>query len=363
MPFADYISSDGEMSSATILNFEKTGPTTIEGINPLVYFYSQNGEWQQREIPVQILQFKMGTDPYKCEVHLDNPKADKVQIVLRRIGEVWYIIEAGKNDMMRVNGINRRQTNIPQDTTTVIHIDDREFVFTTKAITHAPTDSVALTGPPEAGKGEYSLTTSEKELKFPLLHNAILGAHPICDIHIEGEPFVGVIAHLSKRLFFTKLIINSQVDITKDGVSIDGQTPLAPGSIIKIGNSEVQLKLSKELRFAQEFKFVPDTREEHLMLLQIDEQGNSGHAYALPPVGRSIFIGRDPKQSKLVIPDSKKMSRKHAQAIVYDKAIMLIDNDATNGTFVNTEQIKKRLIHPGDIVRMADCNFILCFVG
>ena len=82
MPLADYISHDGGMSSATILNFEKNEPASLEGMNPLVYFYSQNGEWLQRDIPIQIIQFKIGKDPYKCEVQLDHPDADKVQVVL-----------------------------------------------------------------------------------------------------------------------------------------------------------------------------------------------------------------------------------------------------------------------------------------
>ena len=362
MPLADYISNSGGMSSATILNFEKKDPTPIEGINPLNYFYSQNGQWIQREIPVQILQFKIGKDPYKCEVQIDHPEVDKVQVVLRRIGEVWYIIEAGKNDLMKVNGLKKRQANIPQDSTVVVKIAETEFVFTTKSTIHM-SEKELLTGPPEAGKGEYSLTTGTSELRFPFLHYTLLGSHAICDVNIPGEPFAGLITHLSKRLFFTPLALDPQVEITRDGQPIDEQTPLAPGSIIKIGDNEVLLKLSKELRFAQDFKFVPDPTEEHMMLLQIDEHGGPGKAFALPPVGRSIFIGRDPMQAKLVIPGSKKLSRKHAQVIVYDKTIMVIDNNATNGSFVNTTKIKKALVHPGDILRLADCNFILCFVG
>jgi hypothetical protein len=363
MPLADYISSDGSLSSATILNFEKKGPTPLEGIIPLTYYYSVNDQWVVRSIPAQILQFKMGKDPYSCEINLDYPDADKVQVVMRRIGTVWYIIESGKNDFMRVNGIKKRQVSIPQNATVVVHIGEIEFVFTTKEISNTSSEGTALTGPPEEGKGEYSLSNGGKELKFPFSHVALLGSNPLCDFYVDGEPFLGLITHISKRLFFIPLALNPETEITIDGLPINDQLPLSPGSIIKVGNIDIVLKLSKELRFSQDFKFVADPTEECLMLLQLDEYGEPGQAYALPPAGRSIFIGRDPIKSKIVIPGSKKISRRHAQAIVYDKTIMLIDNGATNGTFVNTKKIKRRLVHPGDIVRLGDCNFILCFVG
>jgi len=363
MPLADYISSGSTLSSATSLNLEKKPPPSLEDIIPLTYYYSVNDQWIERSIPLQILQFKIGKDPHLCEIQLDYPEADKVQIVMRRIGTVWYIIESGNKDFMKVNGIKKRQVSIPQNSTAVIHIGEIEFIFTTKITPHNPASPPALTGPPEEGKGEYSLTDREKELKFPFSHVALLGSHPICDFYVEGEPFAGLITHISKRLFFTPLALNLETEITIDGLVPDSQIPLTPGSIIRIGNVEIALKLSKELRFSQEFKFVADPKEECLMLLQLDEHGNSGLAYALPPAGRSIFIGRDPLQSKIVILGSKKISRRHAQAIVYDKTIMLIDNGAKNGTFVNKKKIKKRLVHPGDIVRLGDCSFILCFVG
>jgi len=363
MPLADYISSDGSSSSATILNFEKKDPPPLDEIIPLTYYYSVNNQWVVRSIPAQILQFKIGKDPHFCEIQLDYPDADKVQVVMRRIGTVWYIIESGKNDFMKVNGIKKRQVSIPQDSTTVVHIGEIEFIFTTKAISQNPVRTTAPTGPPEEGKGEYSLSNGGKELKFPFHHVSLLGSNPLCDFYVEGEPFIGLISHVSKRLFFTPLALNPEIEITIDGLGVNEQRPLAPGSTIKVGNIEIVLKLSKELRFSQDFKFVTDPTEECLMLLQLDEHGNPGQAYALPPAGRSIFIGRDPVQSKIVIPGSKKVSRRHAQAIVYDKTIMLIDNQATNGTFVNTKKVKKRLVHPGDIVRLGDCNFILCFVG
>ena len=363
MPLADYISNSGRMSSATILNFEKGDSAPMKGMKPLNYFYSQNGHWVQREIPLQILQFRIGEDPYKCEVQLDHPDMDKVQVVLRRIGEVWYIIEAGKSDLMKINGIKKRQVTIPQDSTVVVHIADTKFVFTTKSFGKAVAERNILEGPPEAGKGEYSLSLAGRELKFPFLHYTLIGSHAICDVNIPGEPFVGLITHFSKRLFFIPLTLNPLLEVTRDGLIVDEQVPLAPGSVLKIGDIEIVVRLSKELRFAQDFQFVPDPTEDNMMLLQINDDGGPGKAFALPPVGRSIFLGRDPLQAKLVIPDSKKLSRKHAQVIVYDKSVMVIDNNATNGSFVNTVKIKKALMHPGDILRLADCNFILCFVG
>jgi hypothetical protein len=363
MPLVDYNSNNGNFHDETNLNFEKK-TTGTHAVKPLLYYYSINGRWEQRELPIEILQMQIGTNPYECEIQLENPEADKVQVKIRRIGEVWYFIDSGKNDMMIVNGIKRRQAHLLPDSSIVIQIGGIIFIFSTKSDKLSLKQDFHLipkSGAPE--EGEFSLTTSDKELRYPFEKLCLIGANPLCDFYINGQQFCGFVSHFNKRLLFTPLNISHDIFITKDGLNVTENTPLTPGSKLRIDTSEITVRLSKELRFSKNFNFVPDPKEECMMLLQLDEKGNPGNAFALPFAGRSIFIGRDAAQSRIVIPDSNRISRQHAQAIVYDKSILLIDNDATNGTFVNNERIKKRLVHPGDIIRFGDCYFILCFVA
>ena len=364
MQMANYTSSNGSSSDDTILNFEKSMKGPVPASSPLIYYYTVNKSWERREIPVEILQFKIGNNPYECEVQIENPEVDKVQIVIRRIEDLWHIIEAGKNDLMHVNGEKRRQAVLQNDSSILITICDIMFVFSTrcdKLKLHKDTDALPQSGPPQ--EGEYSLAANGTELRFPFGHPCLIGSNPLCDFHINSKPFTGLITHSGKRLFFTPLVLNHEIMITKDGLNIMQKTPLAPGSKIKIDTIELGLKLSKDLRFSQDFKFEPDPKEERLMLLQLEEDGTAGKAYAMPPEGNSIFIGREPSQAGLVITGSIRISRRHAQAIIYDKSILLIDNNATNGTFVNTQKIKKHLVHPGDIIRLGNLNFILCYVS
>lgn len=364
MPLVDYMSNRGNFQDETNLNFEKNAVSKHKSLKPLLYYYNVNGRWEQRELPLEILQMQIGSNPFECEIQLENPDVDKIQVKIRRIGEVWYFIESGQNDLMRVNGIKKRQAHLLPESSTVIQIGETSFIFSTrsdKLVLNKDPELIPKTGSPE--KGEFSLHNAGKELRFPFDKLCLIGSNPLCDFYINGKPFCGFIFHFKKRLLFTPFNNNNDMFLTIDGLSISDNTPLSPGSRIRIDTVEIAVKLSKELRFTKDFKFLPDPKEECLMLFQLDEKGNPGKAYALPPSGRSIKIGRDPEKARIVIPDSNRVSRNHAQIIVYDKTILLIDNDATNGTFVNNARIKKRLVRPGDIIRLGNQNFILCFVS
>ena len=362
MTLHQYTVNNDFATSDTSLNFEKTETGSHALIKPLNYYMASNGQWVQGELPGEILEMRIGQNPQECRLVMNGEGIDKVQLVLRHIGDVWYMIESGKNDLMKVNGISKRQALLHDNENKVIHLGGIPFIFSMVTPRQAVVDSAALTGSPE--EGEFTLRCNNAtEYRFKFNRTCLIGSHPLCDFYIDGEPFAGMISPIGKRLFFTALALNPSTEIKRDGLDITENVPLAPGSKITIGKQEITLRLSKELRFSQDFKFVPDAKGECMMLLELDEYGNPGKAYALPPTGRSVFIGREKALNGIQISGSIKISRKHAQAIVYDKSILLVDHQATNGTFVDKVRIKKKLVHPGSIIRLADLNFILCYVG
>jgi pSer/pThr/pTyr-binding forkhead associated (FHA) protein len=151
--------------------------------------------------------------------------------------------------------------------------------------------------------------------------------------------------------------------MARDGQPIDPDVPLTPATTIRIDTTELMFKVSKDLRFSQDFKFVPDASAACLKLLEIKPDGTPGESYALPPAGRSLFIGRDPSQCKIALSNCKKVSRKHAQVIIYDKMALLMDMHAKNGTFVNGRKVRRKVIHPGDIANLANVRLLLCYTG
>ena len=362
MPIADYISQVGDYSEETHLHFEKNETIYQGEMNPLSCFYFNEGSWVRSELPHEVSRIRIGRNPYECEFKLNHKDADDVHIVIQRTGTSWYIMECGKKDLMKVNGFTKRQVHLKQGGTAVVQIGDMKFVFSTTKISGAPAKSEMVDAVPLT-ESQYSLSYNGNNVNFNLEQVCLIGSDPLCDFFLPGEAFIGMISNLGKRLFLTSMVDADKVIVEADGVSAAKNAPLKPGSIINVGNAEIDFKLSKDLRFSQNFNFVPDGKSDCMRLLEIDALGHAGHSYVLPPSGRSITIGRDSSLCLLGIHNSSKISRKHAQAIIYDKSVLLMDNGTTNGTFVNNKRIKKRLVHPGDMVRLGDISFILCFVG
>jgi hypothetical protein len=69
-----------------------------------------------------------------------------------------------------------------------------------------------------------------------------------------------------------------------------------------------------------------------------------------------ISIGRK-KDNQLVL-DNPHISRVHAQIRVSQNHYVLFDLDATGGTFVNGQRIKKHILQPGDVISLAGIPII-----
>ena len=72
----------------------------------------------------------------------------------------------------------------------------------------------------------------------------------------------------------------------------------------------------------------------------------------------SYSIGRS--GTRIVIPDPE-LSREHARVVVTDTAIMLIDMDSANGTYVDGERIRSTVISTQSSIRCGQSNLSLVF--
>jgi len=73
-------------------------------------------------------------------------------------------------------------------------------------------------------------------------------------------------------------------------------------------------------------------------------------------LGEVTNIGRDATMNDIVI-DDPAMSRQHAKIRLEDEQFVLYDLASLNGTFVNDEQIQKRALVNGDMIRMGETLF------
>ncbi|MBN1864696.1 MAG: FHA domain-containing protein [Victivallales bacterium] len=363
MHIADYISNIGDFTEDTHLNFSKGSEQSGLNIIPLSCFSMQDGRWSRHDVPEGIDRMRMGRNPYECEFRIGHDEADDVHVIIQRAGCTWFVIESGKKDLMKVNGFPRRQACLRQNSTAVVQIGDMCFIFTTSMQQSRQNNDAATPEVVELQESQYGLSYNGKNINFDLEKICLIGSDPLCEFQIPGEPFCAMISNIGKRLFLNSLVPPETLVVRTERSPEGNAAPLKPGSVISIGNHDINFRLSKDLRFTQNFNFVPDPKSNCMRFLEIDSHGRAGNSYVLPPSGRSIWIGRDSSLCLLGICNSTKVSRVHAQSIIYDKSVLIIDNNTTNGTFVNGKRIKKRLLHPGDILRLGNLDFILCFTG
>lgn len=67
------------------------------------------------------------------------------------------------------------------------------------------------------------------------------------------------------------------------------------------------------------------------------------------------FVGRDPSLDIVVQEES--ISRRHAELIYDGNNLQIIDLDSTNGTYVNDEKIKTKIISKEDLIRFGNIMF------
>ncbi len=359
MPSNDYI-ADSEASESNIAN---SAHQPSSGLKPLIYYYFINDEWRQEEFSIETVQVKIGTNPDECEIHLKNPEIGNVQIVVKRIGKIWYFIEAGEKDLMKVNGVKKRQAKLLPKSCVIIQISSVTLIFSTRSdkIRLFKTSTLECkVGNPKTG--EFSLSHDNSKLRYSFGELCLIGSNPICDFYIKSKSFCGFITNDEKHLIFTSLIVHHEIFMTKNGLNINEKVILNPGDKIIIDTRNIVFDISKELPLPEQLNSFIHSDQESIMLQQINKNGFPGKGYVLPPEGNSVFIGRT-NESEVVIEGSVKISRQHAQAVIYDKAIQLIDNESKNGTFVNNTKVTNTMVYPGDIIRMADATFLVCFVS
>jgi pSer/pThr/pTyr-binding forkhead associated (FHA) protein len=83
--------------------------------------------------------------------------------------------------------------------------------------------------------------------------------------------------------------------------------------------------------------------------------GSHGGEFLLPDEGGEVKIGRLP-DLWITLVDAK-VSREHCRIFRQSTGWVVEDLGSRNGTYVNTGRIKKRLLQPGDKLRVGQTEF------
>jgi pSer/pThr/pTyr-binding forkhead associated (FHA) protein len=90
-----------------------------------------------------------------------------------------------------------------------------------------------------------------------------------------------------------------------------------------------------------------------LAVVHSSQEGEAGRHY---PLGaEDLTLGRE--EGNTVVVASDQASRHHARIFVSGGSHVLVDLDSTNGTFLNSKQMKEQTLRHGDVIRIGTAVF------
>ena len=337
----------------------------------LYCFQSIDGDWRSKQFPTNATSLSAGPAGSGYEVELSSEDVDSPHILGKKFNGKWYLMEIGRKDLTRINGIPSRQIVLAVNESAAVSIAGELLIFIYS--TGAGGEKGAMTSGTPGTNSFY--IESAKGVKYPFGTDSpcLMGGNSLCgfctsapvfkgefsqtsDADIFGQDFLGIFFKLKSRLLFTAF---------DERIKIDGASALAPhpvvnGSELSCGKTVVKINVPESLVGQGKFLVPKAPKASVLALLPIPGQDESLPEIEIPAARRSVTIGRSSKASDVVIIEPS-LSRKHSQLIVYDKNIMLFDCGSSNGTFVNGEKTTKKTIRPGDTVSFGDVSYFFCY--
>jgi diguanylate cyclase (GGDEF)-like protein len=98
-----------------------------------------------------------------------------------------------------------------------------------------------------------------------------------------------------------------------------------------------------------------DNGNDCLVIVSSRVRNQLGRRFVLAPNGTVITIGRGPDNA--IVLDSETCSRRHARFERRGAVWWIVDNDSTNGTYVNDARIKSAPLRRGDYIKVGDTIF------
>ncbi len=314
------------------------------------------GKWLQREIPANVNIVVIGSDPLKSDIRLDQDDAEANHVILRRIGDVWYVIECAENRKMCVNGIKKPQAALKPGFSCSIGVGSRKLLLSF----NAPAKELDMTD------AEHFVlrVPGSGPVKHPVDKPLLIGVHPSCELRLRaGGDFEGIIFMDSGHL-----MVHSTSGSPK-GISVQGGRPGLPPQLLQhlstityAGKELCVVELPEKLRALDSTATVQAAREqrcapEGLAFLELNGP-TAGRMRPLPPPGSAIKAGRG-SDCEFVV-ESVKVSRKHAQINISANSIEIIDLGSANGTMIGGERLTEaKILKPGGRVFFADRSFLL----
>ncbi len=143
----------------------------------------------------------------------------------------------------------------------------------------------------------------------------------------------------------------SSLPIYINGKVLIGRDVLKHGDTLTVGRSRIEITDSQVIHAAESVQPLDIGSHWHLLALS---SALEDHAFA---ISNDAILGRD-AQCDIVL-RSQHVSKRQARFITKNNQLAIIDLDSSNGTFVNKQRIKQRVLHHGDHIMFGALPFKL----
>ena len=325
------------------------------------FFVYEKGEVKKITIENEQTIFNIGTSE-ENEVVITDPLSSSVQITVIRVGGQCYFMDCGTKDAVQFNGVQKRQEIIPAESRMVMQIGTTWIIYI--GIDHHKydeTDSVLLKRsllkciPSKSSYGEVLLKLNNHEW-YSSSAPILVGCHNSCDFridHPDAHPFHFLVYFSPSGLYV------EDITFGRPGILINGKpsrraTMVNADSRITLNSLNIDLFLYGNIADQCKYLYADLNRQPGLCLSHLKRPGV---CFALPTGNRKLTVGRS-EHCDVVLEDNA-ASKIHAHFMVRDKLLLVQDNNSTNGTFLNRDQITKATVKPGDILELGDSCFLV----
>jgi len=341
----------------------KIPATIIEKQDNMVCYYLVGKEWSTKEFTANKTRYCIGSSSHDSEIGISEPEAERVQVVVQKVGNSWFVMEHARTNLLHINGIPNFQFIFEQNGYCYVKLGNSKLVLVK--------GDTALNITKEVNnEHKFVLAQGDTKTDFNTTSPCLIGTNPCSDFVVNKsmlennldpileEPFLAIINSYNNQLFIDP--ISEKFPLLMKGRVITESTPICKGSTFSIGELEFSITESTTVEQTGDFIDFSAIRNKTFMLLQVlGEEDSSVVNIELPKPGKAVTIGRG-KNVTYTISDLR-ISKQHIQLIIYEKSVLASDLSSTNGTFVNDEKIKKKLMHAGDFLSIGDYIFFLCY--
>ena len=328
-----------------------------------VCYYLTSDEWQSKTLSSRKARHCIGSSSADSEIVISDHGAEKVQVIIQELGNSLFVMEYGREALLYINGIPDYQSVLSGNGYCAFSTGDSKMVLVRgdgEGVRSGQVDSL----------NKFTLVCGEKRSVFSSKQACLIGSHSICDFIVNEsmfkdnqesilqEPFLALMNSYNNQLFIEPL--SKKFPLMMQGNIITDTTPICANSTFTIGSLTFSIPESTTTPIAGDFMDFSSVKKKKFILLQVLDKGaKEAVNLELPRAGKAVTIGRG-SDVTYSIPEPS-LSKQHLQLIIYEKSVLAADLNSTNGTYVNDEKVRKKLMHAGDFLGIGECLFFLSY--